>query len=268
MVQTLKPNERASESHSSSDSREGDSQRVQRPALFIGAGGSGVLTVTYLKALFLSRIRVIPAGAGFLGFDVMDSPPTVMIPPIDAGGRGSQVRLKTGIEYCPIGQECDPARLSSAFHSGSDHNHAIQRLIERQPGGRLMKSIQAGTQGERLYGLLGLTWNLADVRRLLSSTLRRLNDLRLPRDGDHGAAIALQVVVVGSVAGGVGSAVVLPLCGEVKRAMHVLGMDVNRSTFVGICYTPDAFPETQLRLSNAFDTLNDFAIAQKEGVTP
>lgn len=81
--------------------------------------------------------------------------------------------------------------------------------------------------------------------------------------------MSLQVVIVGSIVGGVGSSIALPLCGEVKRSMDQLGMDINQSTFIGVCFTPDCFiPDTALRLCNAYQTVNDFNIAQREGVVP
>jgi hypothetical protein len=139
--------------------------------------------------------------------------------------------------------------------------------LARQPDGRFTKSLQSGTEGERLYGLVAFYWSLGEVRRLITSALRSLNDLRLPGEVAS-TATSLQVIIASSLAGGVGSSVALPLCGEVKEAMRRLGMDINQSTFIGVCFTPDCFPETSLRLSNSFQTVDDFQTAQREGVTP
>lgn len=252
-------------------SQAGDAYHSGRRTLAIGAGGSGVLTVTHLKALYLSRFGRVRPGTKFLGFDVLELPPVVAAPARPAGDTEARaVRLEPGLEYCQVGRDCEPTRLGALYRNNPDLNPRLQKLLEQQPDGRFTKSLQSGSQGERLYGLLALLWSLPEVRRLLLSTLRALNDLRLPgEERTPGAAsIATQVTIAGSVVGGVGSAIALPLCREVKRAMDLLGMDVHQSTFIAVCFTPDCFPETALRLANAYDTLNDFAIAQKKGVVP
>ena len=233
--------------------------------LAIGAGGAGTLAVTHLKALHLSRFGRVRPGARFLGFDVMETPPIVSVP-----GSSISANLEPGIEYCQIGEGCDPTRLSQMARVADGVNPELRRLIDRQPDGRFTKSLQTGTEGERLYGLLAFTWSVAQVRRAIVRSLRAINDLRLP--GSNGATsapgVSLQVMILASLAGGVGSSIALPLCGEVKKAMDDLGMDVHRSTFIGVYFTPDCFPETELRLANAFETLNDLNLAQKEAMIP
>ena len=136
--------------------------------------------------------------------------------------------------------------------------------------------------GHRLYGegvfetlseIEGLKKEktLAEIRNLLMATLKELNDVRLPGEGRDPTAVStmsILVVIASSLAGGVGSAITLPLCGEVKRAMDQLGMDVSQSLFLGVFFTAECFPETGLRLSNTYETLADCGVAQWKGVIP
>ena len=50
--------------------------------------------------------------------------------------------------------------------------------------------------------------------------------------------------------------------------MDQLGMDVNQSLFVGVCFTPECFPAGHLRSANTWGTLADYSVAQREGVIP
>lgn len=233
--------------------------------LVIGAGGSGVLAVSHLKALHLSRFGRVAPGTRFLAFDVVETPPVVTVP-----GSGVTSRLEPGLEYHQIGRDCDPTRLAHLSRAGGDLNPDIQKVLDHQPDGRFTKSLQSGTEGERIYGLLAFYWSLGEIRRALLSTLRTLNDLRVPGElrGSVSTGISVQVIILNSIAGGVGSSIALPLCGETKRAMDRLGMDVNQSTFIAVCFTPDCFPETLLRFANAHQTINDFNIAQREALIP
>jgi hypothetical protein len=243
---------------------------VWLPALIIGAGGSGVLAVTHVDALHLARFGGVRPGTKFLGFDVMPSPPVVTVrrqgdAPLTE--ETLSVRLEPGVEYCRIGQGCDPRRLAGIVRADGALAPELRHLLERQPGQRFTKSLENGTEGERLFGLLAFVWSLPEIRRRLRDALRQLNDLRLP--GGHVAASrSILVAIVNSVVGGVGSAVALLLCREVKRAMDDLGMDVPGSLFIAICFTPDAFQPSTLRHSNTYDTLQDYSVAQREAMLP
>ncbi|MDI6872041.1 MAG: tubulin-like doman-containing protein [Bacillota bacterium] len=239
-------------------------------SLMCGVGGSGVTLVTQVKALHRARFGESHPGTGFLGFDVMEEPPVVSV---TAGHDGTQARavgLEPGLEYVQIGEDCIPPRLSQEMAMRRDFRPDLRVLLERQPGRRYAKSLENGTRGERSYGELARRWSAAEIRSALRETLGRLNDLRLRRTDARMAApsASLQIIVAASLAGGVGSAVTLPLVGEIKSTMNALGMDVSGATFVGLFFTPEAFPRTVLRLSNAFETLRDIALAQKEGVVP
>ena len=239
-------------------------------ALIIGAGGSGVLTVTHVNALHHVRFGGVRPGIKFLGFDVMPSPPVVTVRRqghVPLTEETLSIRLEPGVEYCRIGQGCDPRRLAGIVRSDGALASELAELLGRQPGHRFTKSLENGTEGERLFGLLAFVWSLPEIRRRLRDALRQLNDLRLP--GGHGTGSrSILVAIVNSLVGGAGSAIALPLCREVRQAMDDLGMDVAGSLFVAICLTPDAFPPTTLRYSNAYDTLEDYAIAQREAILP
>jgi len=249
-------------------------ENIVRRTLVAAGGGSGVLLATHMKARHVARHGKVQDSTRFLGFDVVDSPPIVTLQREGILGTEPQpvtVRLEQGTEYCRIGKDCDPTRLSQVLNQNPDLNPGLQELLDRQPGRRFTKSLENGTEGERLYGLLAFFWSLAQVRNLLMATLKELNDLRLPGEGRDPAAVStmsILVVIAASLAGGVGSAISLPLCGEVKRAMDRLGMDVSQSLFLGVFFTPECFPETTLRLSNTCETLGDYGVAQREGVIP
>lgn len=249
-------------------------ENIVRRTLVAGDGGSGVDLVTHMKARDVTRYGKVQDGTKYVGFDVVDSPPIVTLQREDIFEVEPQpvtVRLEQGTEYCRIGKDCDPTRLSHVLKTNPDLNPRLQELLDRQPGRRFTKSLENGTEGERLYGLLAFYWSRAEIRNLLMAALKELNDLRLPGEGREPAAVStmsILVVIAASLAGGVGSAISLPLCGEVKRAMDELGMNVNQSLFVGVFLTPECFPETTLRLSNTCQTLLDCGVAQREGVIP
>lgn len=232
---------------------------VRAKTIVFGTGSYGTLVATYVKA-----------GAGddpaiaCIGLDVMNDPPAV----VTHSDQGDTITmLELGPEYIVLGRDLDPPHLSAVLRerAGSD---VFRWLLDRQPGGRFIKSVEIGTEGERSYGLLALLWSQPEIEKLLKRVLKRLNDVRiLDGAGDTVADTPINVIFVGSTAGGVGSAIVLPLCGLVKEAMDRLGIGTHRSLFTYFAVAADAFDETPQQLANSYESLTDIAIAQKEGLT-
>lgn len=242
--------------------------RGSRKTLFVGVGGSGVETVTYVKAHQVARSGHVLPSTAFVGLDVLDGPPLVTVP-AEEDGTPIPVALVPGREYLAIGKDCDPRHLSEILRGSRSLRPTLRSLLDRQPGGRFLKSLDAGTEGERSYGYLAYLWSETEVEDMVAASLRLLNDLRLAHEpGAVATDSPINVVVTGSEAGGVGSAIALPVCGLIKRTMARLGMSVHRSLFTYVSFGPEAFPETTLRLHNAFEALSDLAIAQREGITP
>ncbi len=232
---------------------------VRAKTIIIGIGGLGTLTATYVRAAAGDD-----PGVASIGFDVMNPPPAV----VTHSDHGDTITtLELGREYIVLGRDLDPPHLSAVLRerAGGD---VFRWLLGRQPGGRFIKSVEIGTEGERSYGFLALLWSQREVEELLKNVLKRLNDVRiLDGAGDTVADTPINVVFVGSTAGGVGSAIVLPLCGLVKEAMDRLGIGTHRSLFTYFAVAADAFDETPQQLANSYETLTDIAIAQKEGLT-
>lgn len=232
---------------------------VRAKTIIIGVGSYGTLVSTYIKA-----------GAGddpgvvCVGMDVMNDPPPV----VTHSDNGDKVTvLEAGREYIVLGRDLDPPHLSAVLRerAGSD---VFRWLLNRQPSGRFIKSVEIGTEGERSYGLLALLWSQREVEELLKHVLKRLNDVRvLDGAGDTVADTPINVIFIGSTAGGVGSSIVLPVCGLAKEAMDRLGIGTHRSLFTYFAVAADAFDETPQQLSNSYESLTDIAIAQKEGLT-
>lgn len=206
-------------------------------------------------------------GLAFLAFEVMPDP-SVVIARIRRDGTGP-VALEPRLEYVVIGEGLDPPHLSYTLRGGHGTNDDLRWLLDQQPSGRFVKSLEKGTEGARAYGYAAYLWSEDEIEDAVAATLRRLNDVRLA-DGTGGriAGVPVDVFVTGSDAGGVGSATALPVCGLIKRTMHRLGMSVHRSFFAYVVIGPEAFPETTMRLANACGALGDLAVAQVKGVIP
>jgi len=231
------------------------------PVLGVGCGGSGLETITNYKALCIARNGSLDPAVRLLGFDVMAEPPFVN------NNSGRAIRLTPGIEYLQLGRDCNPPALRRAIKTSSI-DCRLREVLLRQPGGRLTRSLHNGSEGERLFGLLGLEWSRPDVRRMISAALTELSDLRLTAGRETGRDAPLLVIVAAGTAGGVGSSIALPIVADIKREADRLGIDPASCTFIGVAVLPEAFAPTIMRSSNAFDTISDYDHSQKAGVLP
>lgn len=240
----------------------GDTETRSRPLIAIGGGGFGTKLVTATAAEVIQRFGVMPPNVKFLAFDVMPVPPVVKLPSQAA------VQLQTGLQYLQLGQGASPALLRKRKDEGR-LDPSLAELVDLQPGGHFARSLENGSENERLVGHLALRLSRNEVRRMIRRNVTEVAATTAPTPaGSTASAEAPVVIIAASVAGGVGSAIALPLAAEVRRAMQRLGMNVEAATFVAVLGLPECFPVTRMRLSNAFDALRDIELVQRRGVFP
>ncbi len=222
------------------------------------SGGAGMLTGTYVKA----NADGDPAFA-FVGADVMAMAPTVMF---NDGTRVRPVQFERELEYVRLGADMDLAAAWATLRehgaARSDLAHVLRRLRGAPPA-----SVEIGTEARRLLAYAAFLWSRREVEAAVERALRRLSDVRLKdRNGTIIDNAPVNVLFIASTAGGVGSGTIYPFAGLVKQVMDRLGMPVHRSLFSYLAIGPSAFPPTEQRLSNSFETLRDIELAQKKGV--
>jgi len=233
-----------------------------RPFIVLGGGGFGTRLTTATKAEVVQHFGYVPANVRFLAFDVIAVQPVVTLP------AGQQVQLETGLEFIQLGHGASPALLRKRKEEGR-LDPWLAELIDLQPAGHFARSLENGSENERLVGHLALRLSANEVRRAIRRAVSEVaSTMTASNNGSTAAAEAPIVIIAASVAGGVGSSVALPLAGEVRRAMQRLGMNVESVLLISVLALPEAFPVTRVRLSNAYDTLRDLETVQKRGVFP
>ena len=233
-----------------------------RPLFLVGGGGFGSDLVTAVNGEVIQHYGAVPPNVKFCAFDVMPVPKSVTLP----GGR--IIQLEPGVEYLQLGRGCNPALLRQRREEGR-LDPELAELVDLQPGGHFARSLELGSEGERIFGALALRWSRNEVRRLITRALTGIASVRpIASNGEKPSEEAPIVIIAASVAGGVGSAIALPLAAEVRRAMRRLGMNVEAATFVALLGLPETFPITRMRLSNCIDVLRDFQTVQEKGVIP
>jgi len=226
---------------------------------FVCCGGTGNEVGVNVKAIMHQNDPV-----AFVGIDVMPSAPTVM-KPVNAGSQA--VSFQPGIEYIRIGVDMDLPRLRAELRTHRQRRQHLAWLLDGLSTSITAQSVEAGTKARRRLAAAALEWSRTEVERGVERALRRLNDIRAKdRSGRVVENAPINVVVIASLAGGVGSATVFPMAGIVKSTMDRLGAAAHRSMFTLFAVGADAFNETQLRLANEFETLADIEAAQRKGV--
>lgn len=227
--------------------------------LIVGCGTSGTAAVTHAKAEAQESQAI-----AYLGVDVMPHPPAVFQ---NVNGTLVETRFEPDLEYIRIGTEFDPPHALATLRSHPGRNESLLWLLEKQSQGSPVASVEMGTEAQRALAFAAFLWSRAEIEHRVELALRRLNDVRLKTGaGQLISNAAINVVVVGSIAGGVGSAIAFPIASLIKGKMSRLGIATHRSLFTYVAIGPDAFPETGLRIANAFGALRDLELAQKKGV--
>lgn len=226
--------------------------------LMIGAGGGGNRVLAYANAYSDGN----PAVA-FIGVDVVADPPTVYV---KRGGRDVAVSLDRGLQYIRAGVDMDLAKLWADARRHDRMRTLTARIVSRSRTAP-PSSVEIGTEARRQLGYAALAWSRPEVERAVERAVRRLGDVRLTDAvGNVVTQAPMNVLFVSGIAGGVGSGMIFPLIGLVKQVMERAGIPLHRSLITLLAVGPSAFPPTDLRLSNAFETLRDLEIAQQRGV--
>jgi hypothetical protein len=191
---------------------------MTRSALIVGLGGTGQWVLTYLKKdLIESNGGEMPENVKLLAFDYMpeasvsaDTATTDTGKEVKVGG----VRLKTNTEFIYLGGDMrnigvtltspDPERRQSLSHIGSWF--AAQHWMHALPTASWTLSSGAGKL--RQFGRLGLFQDLRDIgkSKIWNAIYSAVSSLRKNSGGQK-----LEIVIVGSFAGGTGSGMFIDL---------------------------------------------------------
>ncbi|MEZ4705655.1 MAG: tubulin-like doman-containing protein [Caldilineaceae bacterium] len=207
--------------------------QLPQPLLLVAAGGSGREIATQVKAFMIETFDQVPDNVSILALDSADEPIA----------RREQRR----------GQVVELERESEFIHLARVPLAGIRRMPERHP--EIMErlgetlhhihraSIRDGAAAERPQGLIALLWNARRIMRLLRQRIRQLvgrnADVRLNLHTQSG----INVVVLGSTAGGQGSGAMLDLAYMVRHALAELGDLAESSRVIGMFTLPGAFAE-------------------------
>jgi hypothetical protein len=233
-------------------------RKLYKTFLF-GVGGSATLEATYVKA-YANDDPLI----GIVSGDVMDTPPTVFV---RRNGADVPVTLEPALEYVRFGTEMDMPALWTDVRMHGKASTLAARIVGLSPTVP-STSVEIGTEARRQLGYAAFIWSQPEIDRAIERTLRRLGDVRVKdASGNVINDAPINVVLMAGFAGGVGAGSMLPAISLVKAVMHRIGLPVHRSLFTIFGVGASAFPLTDLRLSNAFETLHDLELAQKKGVT-
>ena len=205
-------------------------QRLRR-ALVIGLGGSGVITLTHLKAQCVRAYGAdgLPARIRFLAFDTADE--LIAVPVGD-----QLVSLEPGREF---------------FHIGHTPVGSILRNLERQTAiherlGEPIRTLPAvtlrnGSRQNRLLGLLALLWRWAEVEERLRAAIWGLAGRETLSHDSVGRPRGINVFIVNSLGGGTGSAMFLDVAYLVRELFDELG-DLGEFCYLtGVGLLPQAF---------------------------
>lgn len=227
--------------------------------MFVCGGGTGNEVGVNLKAISHPDDPV-----AFVGVDVMPAAPTVLV---ENGDGVSAVTFQAGVEYIRIGVDMDLPRLRAELRAHPGRREHLAWLLDGLSASIVAQSVESGTKARRRLAAAALEWSRADVEHGVERALRKLNDVRVKdRGGQVVENAPINVVIIASLAGGVGSATAFPMAGIVKSTMDRLGAASHRSMFTLFAVGTDAFNETRLRLNNEYDTLADIEAAQAQGV--
>ena len=200
-----------------------------RPTLVVGSGGSGQITLTYLKSIlqasfgddWRNRIRL-------LAFDTTEEAFQIQ-------GEGSLVALEPEAEFFDIGN----VPLNSIARN-IDNQAAIKErlgaILDKLPVGVL----RSGSKQLRPFGLMALLWNHSIVNEQLRKEIWLLagrNQSLKQVTQQQG----INVFICCSLVGGTGSGTFLDLAYLIRDAFTDLGSQAEFCHITGIGFLPQAF---------------------------
>jgi hypothetical protein len=210
----------------------GDGRRQQlarmRPTLVVGAGGSGQIVLTCLKAAlqarfadeWRSRIRLLAVDTTEETFQIQ--------------GPQGLVTLEAGAEFFDIGD----VPISSIVRNIDSQTAIKERLgpvMSKLPAGVL----RSGSKQLRPLGLLSLLWNHPIVNEQIQRALWQLagrsqNEALNQQQG-------INVFICGSLVGGTGSGAMFDLAYLIRDAFTDLGTQAEFCHITGVGVLPQAF---------------------------
>jgi hypothetical protein len=214
------------------------------PALIIGLGGTGAITVIRAKEQLLNTYdNTLPKTVGLLALDTSKAPLSQM-------GQGGEIRAE-GKGYGDV--VFDPRELG---HIGGNAKSMIEKAAADNPSQAYLSKwllakwyhkhlsealfqLEDGAGQYRQLGRLALFKDLASAGNSVFANLIRakLNDIR----SASGSARSLPVFIIGSLAGGTGAGLFIDTAYLVKKLAASLNFEVQlRGYFV----LPDAFMST------------------------
>lgn len=202
-----------------------------RPTLIIGAGGTGQLILTFLKAILESRF-----GSDWrqriqlLAFDTAEE--TIAIP----NGHNTMIALENSAEFFHIGNV--PV---AGIKRNIDSQEAIQERL-----GPIMSNLppvvlRSGAKQLRPFGLLSLLWNYSQVSEQISRALWRLAGRSQLDATTLSQQQGINVFICGSLVGGTGSGTMLDLAHLIRAYFVDLGSQAEFCHITGIGVLPQAF---------------------------
>lgn len=210
---------------------------LTRPALVVGLGGTGQSILTNLKASLLELGRgVLPSNVALLAFDTM--PQAAAEAGIQERERAiASARLEENKEFIFLGG--DTFRLAQAIRDGRHPEMSswfqAEHYLRSLPPAAFNLSEGAGTA--RQFGRLAIFQDLARpaTSRIVASIHSALQSIR-PLIEDQRS---LEIIVVGSLAGGTGSGLFIDLAFLLRSYLYDLSLP---SSLRGIFLLPRAFP--------------------------
>ncbi len=202
-----------------------------RPSFFVGSGGTGHLTLLYLKAIFLSLHGRLPQGARIVVFDTAEENLSISL-------GGQQIALERGNEFRYIGRVPVAGIIQHIDNMPAIRDRLPQ--IANLPPVNLLD----GTGQVRPLGLLALLWHIETVQQALKDPLWELAHKQNlgTLDGMRiDASRGISVFQVGSLCGGNNSGQFLDLAYLVRSLLEELGDLAEFSEIVGLGVLPDAF---------------------------
>jgi hypothetical protein len=204
------------------------------PTLVVGAGGTGVKVLTFLKALLLTRLgpEFAASRIRLLAFDTAQEPFSVRV-------GEDVVTLEPGSELFLIGRVPVPNIRHNLHRLDAIRERLGTALANLPPV--IMRS--RGAKQIRPLGLLSFYWHFPLVEDQLRTALWAL----ARRDDTEGPAGLLQgeginSYVISSLIGGTGSAVYLDTAYLIRDLLDELGGLDDSSQVVSVGVLPQAFP--------------------------
>lgn len=214
---------------------------MTRPAIVIGLGGTGQWVLTFLKKELLEiGGGTLPSGVKLLAFDTTTRTTATTGQTSkrdkDEDIRAGSVRLIDGKEYIPIGDNV--GALASEIAAGK-HSHLqwfpAKSFLSKLPPAAF--NTKEGSGQIRQMGRISLFRDLAAFQR--SEILSRLRAAMQDLQGKVSRDMQLEIIIVGSLAGGTGAGMLVDLAYLVRA--QAAKMVANNYVVRGFFVLPRAF---------------------------